>query len=362
MLYEKIPFVLLHGENNSGIKTGSANYSKLIRSYQYGNTETQVLLFPSYQIIKIKPQVVICELAMGILNLPVIIVVCKILNIKLAFWSHGYNRKTGFNPHGNLIDRYRCFLIKWANANIVYSKFDREVIKPYLPNSPVFVAQNTLDIPTLTQIRNKLEIEGKNQVKRRLKISQEFNLVFIGRMLPSKNPEMLIDIYKKLIKDYNLRVGIHLIGEGEMLSKIRLLIEQENITDDFYLYGSLHEDSLSGEILYACDLMINPGALGLSINHAFCFDCPVISFASKNGTPAHGPEIEYIVNRKTGFLLENHSAEAVARTIFEYVNNKTLKEDVKNNIRYTVTNVFPLEKMVDGITECYSYLSSNGIK
>ena len=98
MLSKELPMKILHGKDNSGIASVSADYSETISVLKYGKKDTNYLLFPLFKILRIRPKIIICDFAIGYLNLPVIILVCKILKIKVAFWSHGYNRQTGFNP------------------------------------------------------------------------------------------------------------------------------------------------------------------------------------------------------------------------------------------------------------------------
>lgn len=358
LIDKRTDFQFLYGENNSGIKTAQASYAKSICSLQYGKKDTKVLLFPVKEILKIKPDIIICELAMGILNLPVIIYLCKIFNIKIAFWSHGYNRKTGFNPEKRLIDKYRLYLMRLVDANIVYSQQDRKLMEKYLEN-PVFVAQNTLDTNALSRIYKRLREEGKEAVKFRLGINHEFNIVFIGRMLASKRPEVLVEIHDKLVKDYGVKIGVHFIGFGEMQAKVKELALQNEYPEDFYFYGAIHDDEKSGEILYTSDLMVNPGGLGLSVNHAFCFDCPVISFKENTWAMAHGPEVEYVVNKKTGFLIKGHHIDDMVESIYEYLQQQELRIELQKNIRFYVEHVFPIEKMVDGVMDCVEYLEKN---
>lgn len=355
-LAKQIDFRFLTGKNNSGVGTVEANYVDSIPYFQYGKKDTQTLLFPLLKTIKRRPKIVICEFALGILNLPIIILVCKLFKIKIAFWSHGYNRKIGFFPEKKLADKYRLFLMKWVDANIVYSQSDQKLLQQYLPKNAVFVAQNTLDTISLSKIREKFEGEGKNKVRDRLGIRHEMNIVFIGRMLASKKPDLLLDVYSLLKSNYGIKVGVHFIGEGEMLPLIKEWIDTNSVENDFYLHGSLYDPLLSGELLFASDLMINPGDMGLSINHAYCFGCPVVSFETKNGYPAHGPEIEYVIDNKTGFLLKEHSAEALAMIIYEYFKNAELQEAMRKNILDAVENTFPMEKMVNGFLECARFL------
>lgn len=357
LLAQHINLLVLYGHNNSGIETTKSNYSKKIPSLQYWFKDTAVILFPLFQILKFRPKVVILEFALGLINLPIIILVCKIFGIKCAFWSHGYDRAIGFQPKNRLLDRYRLFLMKWVGANIVYGKEDRDVLQPYLTKSEIFIAQNTLDTISASKIRKELELEGKVGIKERLRVNHEFNLIFIGRMIASKKPELLIQMYEQLKSKYNLVVGVHFIGDGPMLEKIKEEIQEKSIETDFYLHGAVYDDVKNGELLFISDLMVMPGYLGLSVNHALCFGCPVLSFKKINGYPSHSPEVEYVITDKTGFLLEEHSASAMAVAAHKLFMDNNLKDEFQENIRLMVTDVFPLEKMVGGVVDCVDYLT-----
>jgi glycosyltransferase involved in cell wall biosynthesis len=355
---QKVELKVLHGKNNSGTKSISTYYSEQIPSFQYGKKETNVLLFPIWKILKYKPRIVICDFALGILNLPFIILVCKLMKFKFVFWSHGYNRKIGFEPETRFLDKYRLFLLKFADANIIYSRMDKDFLQKYLNKEKLFVAQNTIDTSTLIKIRERLENEGKINIKKRLNIKHEYNIIFISRMLRSKKPELLIDIYEILKNIYGIKAGIHFIGDGEMLPLIKKEVHLKSYDDDYFFHGTSHDNVLNGELLYLSNIMVIPGDLGLSINYSFCFDCPVISFKQKHGYPAHGPEVEYVINNKTGFLVEEQTPEAMANVINSFIVNNQLRNEFTKNIRFSVENEFPLEKMVSGVLDCINYVTA----
>lgn len=347
---------LLHGSNNSGIGIENADYSHKIPFIQFGKNETNLILFPLVKILTHRPQVVISDFALGMINLPLIILYCKLLNIKFAFWSHAYNRKTGFHPEKSWKDRYRLFLMKKVDALIFYSEADREVMKKYIPKERIFIAQNTLDTTTLTKIRDQLQREGRPAIKKRLNIHHEFNLIYIGRMMEEKKSEYLIDVYELLKNKYHIKAGIHFVGEGALLPALKQRVADNHYQEDFYFHGSIYENEKSGALLYLSDLMIMPGYMGLSINHAFCFDCPVVSFSEIDNFPAHGPEIEYVIPNKTGFLSEEHTPQAIAKIVQSYLKNKTLQEEMTSNIRLMVKDKFPIRRMVEGVIQCTQFM------
>jgi len=357
LIGQQVDLLVLHGHNNSGIQTISANYSKKVPTIQYRASETALIMFPLYQILRFRPQVVILEFALGLINLPFIILVCKMFGIKCAFWSHGYDRKKGFHPKNSMADKYRLFLMKFVDANIVYGQEDKAVLKEYINKSEIFVAQNTVDTNAAFKIKKKMKSEGRKNIKDRLKIKHETNLIFIGRMIPAKRPELLIEMYELLKSEYNITIGVQFIGDGPMLEIIKGLVQEKSIEEDFYFHGASYDAIKNGELLFVSDLMVMPSFVGLSVNHALCFDCPVMTFEKMNGYPTHGPEVEYVVHNKTGFLLKDHSASAMAAAAYKLFSNENLKSEFQENIQFMATEVFPMEKMVGGVIDCVDYLT-----
>jgi glycosyltransferase involved in cell wall biosynthesis len=358
ILSEKYIFSFLHSKNKSGISQVITPYSVEIKSYNFSKKETGVYLFISNNLEKIKPQVVIHEFAIGIMSLFITYLKCKLLNIKFILYSHGYNRKKGFNPQYSWADKIRLFYLKKADAVIVYGQLDKRVLGSCINTDKIFVAQNTLDTHQLLYIKNKLVLEGKEKLKKRLGFDKQFNLVFIGRLLADKNPALVIEALNQLIKTYNLNIALHYVGEGQEYSNLKEKVEKLGLTNNVVFHGAIHDEIKTGEILFASDIMVMPGYLGLSVNHAFCFDCPVMSFEQQENGPFHSPEVEYVINDETGFLLPVHSAESLAYALNNYFINPTLQIKIKENIQQMVAEVFPIEKMVKGLDDAINYVIS----
>lgn len=355
----KYDFTILHTTNKSGINQVTAPYSIKIKSFDFSKKETGTFLFILDYLDIIKPKVVIYEFAVGILSIYTTYLKCKVRNIKFILYSHGYNRKYGFYPQKKWLDKLRLYLMKKADAVIVYGQYDKKIISNYIDSSKIFVAQNTLDTTKLLSIKKQLISEGKSNLKTRLGFKNKFNLVFIGRLLKDKNPNIVIDALYTLISAFKLDIALHYIGDGEQLTFLKEKVENLCLNTFVTFHGSIHDDFRTGEILYASDMMVMPGYLGLSINHAFCFDCPVLSFEKQITGPFHSPEVEYVIHDQTGFLLKEQSSNCIALTLNQYFNQPEKQLIFKENIRNMVSEVFPIEKMIKGFDDAIDYVLRN---
>jgi glycosyltransferase involved in cell wall biosynthesis len=357
-IYDKLAevhdFLLLHGANDTTIKQATTLYSKPIKSFQYSKNDTHLFIESFSNLFKFRPEAVIHEFAIGILSLVPMYICCKILGTKFILYSHGYNRMTGFHPEKSWADKYRVFLMKRADAVILYTNTDKKRLSPYVNSNKIFVAQNTLDTKHLVEIRNDLVEEGKEQLKHRLGFTHKYNLTFIGRLLDEKMPETVLHVFDSIQKKLPNQVGIHFVGGGE-IAHLQAIVKEQNWQNHVTFHGSVYEDQKSGEFLYASDMMIMPGYLGLAVNHAFIFDCPVVSFSQTEKGPFHSPEIEYVVENETGFLIPDLSVEKMANTIVSYLLNEPLQLKTKENIRYKMEHELTIDNMVKGFTDAIDY-------
>lgn len=359
-IHRNVDFTLLHSTNNSGIKQTEASYSVKIKKWQYSKNDTHLLLFVFGQILKKKPAIIIHELAAGILTLPMVLLLRKILGYKFLLWGHMYDHKVGFYPAQKKMDAYRLWLQRKADGIITYSKGEKDIlVKHGIKQEKIFVAYNTLDTQKFLKIRDSLEGIGKNAIKAEVGFTHQYNLIFIGRLYEEKLPEILIGILQQLKQmQSNLSVAIHYVGTGSMEDKLRLQVEKLNLSKDVFFHGEIYDEQTNGKLLFASDIMVMPGCVGLSVNHAFCFNCPVITFEAENNLPAHGPEIEYVIDSKTGFLVKNNDVAAMSNKIFTYLQHVELQNEVKAGVKHLIENQCSIDNLVKGFKDAISYVSS----
>ena len=101
---------------------------------------------------------------------------------------------------------------------------------------------------------------------------------------------------------------------------------------------------------------MNPGYVGLSINHAFAFGTPVVTFKRGENGPFHSPEVEYIVNYETGYLAKSFDLDDMVAFIYEYFRNEEKQRFMKEQIINMMANTFTIENMVKGITDAINFV------
>lgn len=348
-----INLLLIHSSNKAGVLNVKASYSKKVKRFLYGKKTTQVWLFTLFPIFKYKPDVIIHEFTPSIISLHLTYMYCKVFNKKFIVWGHGYDLSQGENPYDANKAKIRLWYLKKSDAVIVYGQEGKKILKKYIDEKKIFVAQNTLDTNSLEIYRDEYEKAGKEQIKDELKIRFKYNLIYIGRLVFDKHAELLLDI-NKYVSERIEDIAFHIIGDGEAKETLISKVAEDKLSNVFF-YGAIHDEKITSKYLYVSDMMIMPGSLGLSVNHALCFDCPVVSFKQGLTGPFHGPEAEYVVNNKTGYLAKDWNIEDISEWIISSLTDFEKRKRMQTEIRFAVKEIFPKKKMIDGFIDSIIY-------
>jgi len=351
-LHHQIDFIILHSDDKSAIKKVTTPYSKKISSFRYSANETHQFLNVFPFIFKNRPKIIIHEFSIGIASLLPTYFLSKLLKIKFILWGHGYDRSKGFYPEKSFNDKLRLILVKKADAVIFYGQEAKLLFSEYVKCDKLFIAFNCLNTNVLTAIRDKLEKEGRENLKKRIGFVDKYNLIFIGRLLKIKQPQILIDVYEYLVNIYGNIICIHFVGDGDYLNQLKEIAKLKGIEKSIKFYGAIHDDIKNGELLYCSDLMVMPGPVGLSVNHAFNFDCPVVTYQQKG----NGPEIEYLINDKTGYIVETHTLEAICKVISKYFDSKEIQHQMKLNIRKMIETNCSIYNFIKGFDDAIKFV------
>jgi len=363
-LYQKFGVILCFGKKglkNTFLSTTEPDFPhlKIIDFYPFPKKETFCFLDIFTPLIKYGPDIIIIDFSLLIISNYLLLLLRPFFKYKLILWSHGYNRKKGFKPYNSLADRLRLWWINKADAIILYGQKSKKLIEPYIKDKrKIFVAPNTLNTDKLLAIRNKLERNGKQIIKNELGFKSKYNLIFIGRLLKEKEPDRAIEVFS-LVQKKIKNIEFHFIGDGPMKNRLKIMSKNLGISDKVRFWGTITCDEKTGKLLYASDMMVMPGDIGLSIVHSSCFNCPVITQLSNENSPLHhGPEIEYLINGKTGSFVPYGDNKKMTDVIVEYLLDEDKQKKMKKEIRYMVENICSIENMIKGFKEAIEYLSA----
>lgn len=301
-----------------------------------------------------KPRVVIIEQNPRILSAYFLWVVCRIMRIPIIFHGHGGSRRRTLEEKSikNLIHHT---WIKACNAYICYTDSIRKSLSQYKDAMSIFVANNTLNTEKMVEIRKALERLGQEKVKEQLGLKSQYYLTFIGRLIPEKRVEFVLQVLQKLQAE-GIDVGAIIIGGGKELSSLKEFVAKLKVRDVIFT-GAVSDPQQSGSFLFCSDVLVNPGYVGLSVNQAFSFGLPVITTKQGSKGPFHSPEVDFVNHGITGFIVE-YKIDTYCRMIYDMLEHR--------KIFYKNTTVFAekgltMDSMTQGFVKAIEYVSNKQI-
>lgn len=219
----------------------------------------------------------------------------KLLRKPALLWGHGYHRR-----NAQILARATGGIVaKTADGYLAYtSRGANKLQRAGVSSERVVVLRNTIDIDP--QIEAHGRFDNLSPQETRLAFGLRPNaqtLLFIGRVYERKRCDQLITLIRRLNQDRDVgAVDLVVVGDGPDLEKIRK--SAADLTNVHFL-GELYDTETIAKLMRIAAVMVNPGSVGLAVNHCFAHGVPVITREHS----LHSPELDYLQNGQNGFIV-----------------------------------------------------------
>ena len=267
----------------------------------------------------------------------------KLLNKKIWLWGHG--RGSEKTKSGKILRKY---FMKLSYGCLFYDFKTTEAWKKRLPNKHMVTIPNTLDNIKIEQdFENKFGEKIDDYIMNKKKTKNV--ILFIGRLIKEKKPDILILAINKLKNNID-NIFCYFIGDGEMKKNMEELIEKYNLKNFIEIVGELYEDYKISEYFAKAKLTVIPANAGLSINHSMCYGVPV---AIGDNFKSHGPEANMVVNGLNGFIFKNDDYVELAEIISKYLSDDELSIKMSQASRKTIKETYNIENMANSLIKSF---------
>lgn len=246
----------------------------------------------------------------------------RLVGVKALMKTHGMLRaETGTKG------AIRCLFYRLAWGLLLYERRAKELlVKKEFNSERLYVTFNSLDYATQKKVRSGLSSEGSRSLRASIFSEPDLPLlIFIGRLTHRKRLDLLLAAMAHL-KASGCKVNFALIGNGPEMKNLVTETRRLGLDEKVKFLGEIFDESAIGPWLYAADICVSPGEVGLTAIHAFAYGTPVITH---NDFDHQGPEAESIIENVTGVFFQRDSYESLATAIHGWVTTKTDRESVR---------------------------------
>ncbi|WP_291866325.1 glycosyltransferase [Maribacter sp.] len=250
----------------------------------------------------------------------VILLLAKLSGKKVFAWTHGI--KGGETGKSKFLNKV---FYKLCDTVLLYGeKSMRTMIKEGFNKNKLVPIYNSLYYDEQLEVRKKLvpsEIYS-NHFK-----NDAPTLIYIGRIQKSKKLDLLVKAVH-LINKEERKCNLVFIGKEVEDNEIQSLVNELNITEQVWFYGSSYNETEIGELLYNAAVCVSPGPVGLTAIHAATYGLPIIS---NDDFYNQMPEHEVIKEGESGGFYKDGDFEDLCLKINDWIDSNPNKRQKAEN-------------------------------
>ena len=259
-------------------------------------------------IIRGKSDVVIFLGQFNFLSTWIAVIVARLMGKKTYFWSHGL-----YGNEGKLKRVIRVSFYKLADGMLLYGNYARELlIDAGLDPSQLHVIYNSLDYKLQKSLREQKQESMVLELRRELFGSNNPYIIFVGRLTKVKRLDLLLSALPEMNRDSERNVRCVIVGDGPERQALELQVKTNGLEGIVQFYGACHDEETLSDLIYAADVCVAPGNVGLTAMHSLAYGTPVITHDEKSWQM---PEFEAIVPRVNGdFFIRGSVSDLTYKT------------------------------------------------
>ena len=258
----------------------------------------------------------------------------KFRQLQFIYWNHGVNLQTPDSVFKNIF--FRTFHAA-SDAIVLYSENEAKFVDEKYRDK-TFFANNTLNFNGFPEID-----DSPAKIKSELGISYNKVVLFVGRIIANKRLDDLLAAASLLESG----TGIVIVGGGLNAEQARLIDHSTNIS---YL-GEIYDGYQINRIFKMADVFCIPGSMGLGINQAFYWGLPAVT-----ENVLHSPEIMYLKDGYSGFIVEKGNVQALAEKINFLLSSDSTYAEFSVAAKSIVMEQGNIDVMCDGFVDAIDYL------
>src|SRR3989338_2460256 len=231
---------------------------------------------------------------------------------------------------------FKVELIRWFQRNV--AKAADKIIVPSKYLKKIVLGWGAKE-KNVEVIYNAMEFKAVDPVQ---KPHEERWIVSVGRLVPWKGMDMLIEIMPDILKEIP-HAKLKIVGDGPEMENCKLQIANFKFEESVELLGALPRDKTLSYIHAADVFVLNSGYEGLShvILEALSFGKPVLA-SNVGGNP------EVVIHGKTGDLFEYNDTEEMKKKILDVLKNKRVMNPMlSSDARVPFFKQFGFEVMME---------------
>jgi glycosyltransferase involved in cell wall biosynthesis len=198
-------------------------------------------------------------------------------------WGHWYSQRL-------LVDQAKDFFLKMADAIILYGDEEVELIVARgIERQRIFIAANTVHVPAHRDLSDR----------------PKSSLIFVGRLIPRKRVDLLIEAFAEVSSRLPLGTVLDIVGDGDLREDAEILSQRLGVGSLVHFHGEINDPAELQELFSHAYAYVSPEHIGLGGLHSFGHGVAVITRAPepyKRSALRYGPEFLNLLDGENAII------------------------------------------------------------
>ena len=267
-----------------------------------------------------------------------IIVIAKFRGLKIVWYGQGWT--AGSNNLRNFIKR---IIMSFCDVVILYTEKEVENTNLfYFGDKKLHFLNNTVDTVDIFSIKKKIKENMLESFLKQNTLEEKKIILFVGRLEGKEMLSVLLDSFDKVLSKVENALLV-VIGSGSMASKYKQKSISNGISHNILWLGPEYKEKNLAYWFLVAHCFVYPGAIGLSLLHAFSYNLPVITH---NNLKNHMPEISAFKDQHNGLMFEEGNAHDLANKIVTLLSDDDMRKNLSANALETIKDSYTFEQML----------------
>jgi len=270
-----------------------------------------------------------------------------------VLWGHGFG--TSLPMIG---DWRRRRAMRSADAFLLYGPVGRDRLAAAgFPRERLFIAPNAVDQTAIAAAAAPWRRDPALQAafRRERSLGDDPILLYLARLEEEKRPDLAIEALAILRRTRPARLAF--IGDGAMRPALEALARERGLAEAVIFLGPIYDEPSIAPWATTAACLVHPGAIGLSIFHAFGYGLPVVTSDRRE---IQMPEFETHRDGENGLLFRHGDAADLAARIESLLADESRRRLMVDAAVATVSGPRGrnIEGMVSGFLEAIDLAAS----
>lgn len=190
----------------------------------------------------------------------------------------------------------------------------------------------------------------------RNKPTKEVALLWVGRFIDWKHPELAVCLMENLIKS-GYKVHLTMIGSGPLLGQVRELITSMKLNKHITLTENLPNNEVRNIMLESNIMLLTSNqqeGWGAVVNEAMSSGCVAIGSHEMGAVP-------YLIDHeKNGLIFKSKDIRSLTDQTKRVLNDRRFREEIGKNAYYTMLNTWSPKNAADSFLQLANSIIKHG--